>query len=130
MHHRDLSVPGAWRRNRHTVTILMARMVTVRSGKARKPMPVGGDSSPTSRKGKQIMKRHTYWIPNLDIVTEQRADDWIAYTNEHGPCTWESGRTEVEAIGKLVVTLSSDPRVAPRNRDNIAAGRPVHLSTD
>ncbi len=41
------------------------------------------------------------------IIVRQRAFDWIAYIEGYkGIETWESGKTEEEAIGKLMITLS------------------------
>lgn len=39
-----------------------------------------------------------------DITTERRADDWIAFAGA-ARARWDSGRTEAEAIGALVITL-------------------------
>ena len=39
-----------------------------------------------------------------DITTEQRPDDWIAFVgSDRG--RWESGSSEAEAIGQLLITL-------------------------
>lgn len=46
----------------------------------------------------------TYTIFAITICTRQRIDDWIAELADN-PSTWEVGRTESEAIGKLVITL-------------------------
>lgn len=51
------------------------------------------------------------------INTEQRTNDWIAFLDGNRG-KWESGRTEVEAIGNLVIShansmgvmLSRQPR--------------------
>lgn len=41
------------------------------------------------------------------IETKKRAeDDWIAYAQSDNK-RWECGRTEVEAIGKLMVSLAA-----------------------
>jgi hypothetical protein len=40
----------------------------------------------------------------MRIVTEQHSDGWIAYP-EGMPTLWESGESEAEAIGKLVLTF-------------------------
>lgn len=41
-----------------------------------------------------------------DILTMKRDHDWIAYLrNSPGPGTWEAGKTEAEALGKLLISL-------------------------
>jgi len=49
---------------------------------------------------------HSYTITTEAITTEKRADDWIAFA-DGDRAQWEAGRTEAEAIGKLVISQAS-----------------------
>lgn len=46
------------------------------------------------------------------IITEKRAVDWVAYLKDK-ETTWEAGRTEAEAVGKLVITISAGSTTSP-----------------
>jgi hypothetical protein len=41
-----------------------------------------------------------------DVLTQKRADDWIAFLRVT-PAVWDAGRTEAQALGKLLITLHS-----------------------
>ena len=41
----------------------------------------------------------------MKIVTKVRSEDWVAMVSTDRSI-WEAGRTEAEAIGKLVITVS------------------------
>ena len=45
-----------------------------------------------------------YARKRIYITTERRYDDWIAYTRI---TQWESGRTELEAVQKLIVSIKA-----------------------
>jgi len=42
----------------------------------------------------------------VKIIVRKRTDDWVAFL-EGRAATWESGRTQEEAIGKLVITYAA-----------------------
>jgi hypothetical protein len=42
----------------------------------------------------------------MDILTRERASDWKAWLADN-PKVWEAGKTEAEAVGKLIISASS-----------------------
>lgn len=40
----------------------------------------------------------------MDIIIKERSDDYIAFLYGEEE-TWESGKTQAEAIGKLIISL-------------------------
>lgn len=60
-----------------------------------------------------------YEVPAVQIETEQRSDSWTKIETERpgswvarlqtNPNVWEVGRTEAEAIGKLILTIRTQP---------------------
>lgn len=49
----------------------------------------------------------------LDILVTKRTDDYMAELS-HDPRFWEAGKTQVEALGKLVVNLGADRQIVLR----------------
>lgn len=42
----------------------------------------------------------------MDIITKKRSGDWKAYLADN-PKVWEAGKTQVEAIGKLMISTGA-----------------------
>jgi len=75
------------------------------------------------------MKRH-----KMDIMTQKRGDDWQAFLVDN-PGVWEAGKTDVEALGKLMVSAAGllgvsilraptfNPIARDRNRREVRAKR-------
>lgn len=45
-------------------------------------------------------------MSKLRITTKRRSGDWIAFLTEQ-PAVWDAGRTELEAIGRLIMSLTA-----------------------
>jgi len=56
----------------------------------------------------------------LRITTKQRSNDWIAFLTDW-PATREVGRTEQEALGRLVITLALTWGMVELVREDVAA---------
>lgn len=51
---------------------------------------------------------NTYRIDNTSFVTRERSkNDWIGYLDGF-PGLWEAGKTEVEALGRIVRSVHFD----------------------
>lgn len=55
------------------------------------------------------------------ITTEKRTDDWIAYAFGDRR-VWDAGKTEAEAVGKLVLRLTGQERLLFLDRADINDG--------
>ena len=42
----------------------------------------------------------------MRITTRRRSGDWIAFLTDQ-PAIWDAGRTEFEAIGRLILSLTT-----------------------
>lgn len=52
-----------------------------------------------------------------DIQVKQRSSDWIAYLTSQ-PKIWECGDTQIEAIGKLVISLTRTLCICPPTEEH------------
>jgi hypothetical protein len=50
-------------------------------------------------------------MPTIDIIVLRRSDDYRAFPADN-ECLWESGRTAVEAVGKLMYTAQTSFGIA------------------
>lgn len=61
-------------------------------------------------------------MPTLDIIVDKRDKDFKAYLSDN-EAIWESGKTDVEAIGKLIVSAGKMVGIAVNRGDGFHVRR-------